>query len=301
MVVGSNPTTPTSFVNDFVNNLLAMIYEQSKDPQMTELLIGGLQIGTPTASQKWVDEFLASRRQGLSIRTFEYYRDILYQFIGTDLTPKGINAWLTSLNVRNAKLNYYQVAKIFCNWLYRSKKINSNPANLVDRPKTSKRLLPAVTAKQLETLIIATDNFRDKCILKLLFDSGCRLSEIVGIKDTDFDWHEGTVTVIGKGNKQRKAPFRKDTEVILKQWFSEHKTFELNKYGVQSMLKRLETKTGIECNAHAFRRGFANALFKKGKSTRVVMELGGWTDIKTVTKYSEQFSQEDALEQYDRG
>ena len=275
-----------------------MVYAQGKQPETTEFLtLGGLQIGTPKATQQWVDEFLASRRQGLSTRTFEYYRDILYQLIGTDLTPKGINAWLTSLNVGNAKLNYYQVTKIFCNWLYRSKKINSSPADLVDRPKIEKKILPAITAEQLDTLLSAADSLRDKCILKLFYDSGCRLSELVGIKDTDFDWKKRTVIVNGKTG-QRKAPFTQDTSKMLQQWFGEHKSFELNKYGVQTMLRRLETKTGIECNAHTFRRGFANAQFKKGLSTRVVMQLGGWSDIKTVEKYSKQFSQEDALDLY---
>ncbi len=301
MVVGSNPTTPTKFVNDFVNNLLAMIYAQNKDPQMTELFFGGLQIGTPTASQKWVDEFLASRRQGLSKRTLEYYRDILSRLIGTDLTPKGINAWLTSLNVDNAKLNYYQVTKIFCNWLYKSKKIAKNPTDLVDKPKTAKRIPPAITINQLVALLTYVDNPRDECLLRFLFDSGCRLSEVVGIRNTDFDWDKWTVTVIGKGNKQRKAPFTKATGKHLQRWFSEHETFELNKYGVQTMLRRLEIKTGIVCNPHTFRRGFANFQLKKGLSTRVVMELGGWSDIKQVEKYSKLFSQEDALEQYDRG
>jgi integrase/recombinase XerD len=301
-VGSSNLPAPTSFVNDFVNKLLAMAYAQNDPEKITELLtIGGLQIGTPTASQKWVDEFLASRRQGLSIRTFEYYRDILYRLIGTDLTPKDINNYLSSLNVGNAKLNHYQVIKVFCNWLCRTKKITKNPIDLVDRPKTSKKLLPAITKEQLATLIKSLDNLRDVCILRLLFDSGIRLSELVGIKDIDFDWDKGTVTVIGKGDKQRKAIFTKDTGELLKQWFSEHETFELNKSGVQSKLKRLEIKTGIDCNPHAFRRGFANNQFKQGLSTRVVMSLGGWSDIKQVEKYSKQFSQEDALEQYDRG
>jgi site-specific recombinase XerD len=276
-----------------------MVYSQGKPQKPTEFMIGGLQIGTPTASQKWVDEFLASRRQGLSDRTFEYYRDILYQFVGTDLTSKAINAWLSSLKVGNAKLNYCQVTKVFCNWLHKSKKIDSNPADLVDRPKIQKKILPAITTEQLDTLLDAAENLRGKCILKLLFDSGCRLSELVGIKDADFDWKKRTVIVSGKTG-QRKAKFGQATSKMLKRWFNAHKTFELNRYGVQSMLRRLEEKTGIECNAHAFRRGFAIAQFKKGLSTKVVMKLGGWEDIKTVDKYSKQFSVEDALEQYDR-
>jgi len=276
-----------------------MVYSQGDPEKATEFMIGGVQIGTPRASQKWVDEFLASRRQGLSDRTSEYYRDILYHFVGTDLTHKAINAWLSSLKVGNARLNYYQVVKIFCAWLLKSGKIKSNPTNLVDRPKTEKKILPAITAEQLDTLLISAENFRDKCILNLLYDSGVRLGELVGIKDTDFDWKKRRVVVDGKTG-QRTAPFTKDTATMLQQWFSAHTTFEVKAYGVQSMLRRLEKKTGIECNAHAFRRGFANAQFRKGLSTKVVMELGGWTDIKTVDKYSKQFSHEDALELYDK-
>ena len=161
--------------------------------------------------------------------------------------------------------------------------------------------MPAITTNQLVALLTYVDNPRDECLLRLLFDSGCRLSEVVGIKDSDFDWDKGTVIVIGKGNKQRKAPFTEATGKHLQRWFREHETFELNKYGVQTMLRRLKIKTGIVCNPHTFRRGFTNTLFRKGKSTKVVMSLGGWSDIKQVEKYSKQFSQEDALEQYDRG
>ena len=96
MVGGSNPLTPTleqtDSVDDLVNTLLATVYYQGKPQKPAEFMIGGLQIGTPTASQKWVDEFPARRRQGLSDRTYEYYRDILYQYVGTDLTSTGINA-----------------------------------------------------------------------------------------------------------------------------------------------------------------------------------------------------------------
>ncbi len=305
-VTGSNPVRPTlgnqESVNDFVNKILAMVYSQGETPKTTEFLtIGRLEIGTPRAKQQWIDDFLASRRQGLSMRTLEFYRDTLYQAIDIELTPKGINNWLTNLDCGNAKLSYYRAIKVFCNWLYKSKKIVKNPISLVDKPKVSKKLLPAITKEQLVTLIYATNNLRDVCILRLLFDSGCRLAEVVGIKDTDFTWDEGTVTVIGKGNKQRKAPFTKETGDLLKKWFSEHKTFELNRAGIQTMLARLEQKTGIPCNAHCFRRGFAIYQLKKGLSTRVVQSLGGWESIAMVAKYSEQLSQEDALEQYDRG
>ena len=288
-------------VNDFVNKLLAMVYSQRNPEEITQYLtIGGLALGTPRAKQQWIDEFFASRRQGLSQRTLEFYRDTLYQAVDIELTSKGINNWLTNLNCGNAKLSYYRAMKAFCNWLYKSKKIVKNPIDLVDRPKVSRKLLHAITEEQLVTLTNAAQNPRDVCILRLLFDSGCRLGELVSIKDTDFDWDRGTVTVIGKGNKQRKAAFTKETGKLLKKWFDKHTPFELSRAGIRTMLARLEKKTGITCNAHCFRRGFAIHQLKRGLSTRVVQSLGGWENVAMVEKYSEQLSQEDALEQYAR-
>jgi len=187
-VAGSRPARPTldnnQSVNDFVNKILAMVHAQENPQEITEYLtLGNLQLGTPRAKQQWIDEFLASRRQGLSMRTLEFYRDCLYQAIDIELTAKGINNWLTNLSCGNAKVNYYRVIKVFCNWLHKSKKILKNPITFVDKPKASKRILPAITVDQLVILVCAVDNLRDRCILRFLFDSGCRLDEVVKIKD----------------------------------------------------------------------------------------------------------------------
>ncbi len=278
-----------------------MIYERNKDPQMTELLIGGLQIGTPKVNQQWVDDFLASRPQNTSQNTLRYYQTCLYPAVGIDLTPKGINNWLTNVTKGNAKLSYYRAIKTFCNWLYKSKKIVKNPIELVGRPKIAKRILPAITPEQLAILVENATTLRDSCFLIFLFDSGCRLSEVAGVNAKDFDFDKGFVTVIGKGNKQRKAPFTKETGGLLQEWFKQHDTFELSSEGISSVLDRLESNTGIICNAHCFRRGFAIHQIKRGLSTRVVQKLGGWENITMVERYSEQLSQDDALEQYDRG
>ena len=278
-----------------------MTQEQYDPEKITQFLkIGGLQVGNPKVTKQWIDDFITNRRQNLSKRTIEFYEDTLRGTVGIELTQQGINTWLTNLKCKNAKLNYYRSMKAFCNWLYKSKKINNNPINLVDKPKTSKPILPAVTASQLQTLLASTTNERDKCILNLLFDSGCRLSEVAGIKTTDFDWTKCQVTVIGKGNKQRKAPFTTQTGVSLKKWFATHATFELKPSGIQNMLELLGKKTGIKCNAHSFRRGFATHQVKQGLSTRVVQSLGGWNSIAMVETYSKQLSKEDALDMYSK-
>ena len=93
--------------------------------------------------------------------------------------------------------------------------MENNPLIRVDKPKPAKRLLPSVTEKDVDTLISTMDNLRDKCIISLLADSGMRLKKPANIKACDIDWSSLTITIIGKGNKQRRAPFTKRTAELL--------------------------------------------------------------------------------------
>jgi site-specific recombinase XerD len=111
----------------------------------------------------------------------------------------------------------------------------------------------------------------------------------------DFNWKEGTVVVLGKGNRYRKCLA---VNGIIRQWFSTHESFEITKCGAQTMLKRLRAESGITCNAHSFRRGFCVHQIKCGLSTRVVQALGGWENITMVEKYSKSLNFDEALSLY---
>jgi site-specific recombinase XerD len=115
------------------------------------------------------------------------------------------------------------------------------------------------------------------------------------VTSSDFNWEEGTVIVLGKGNKYRKALAGNG---LVKEWFSEHDSFEIARGGIQTMLKRLSKETGIHCNAHSFRRGFCVHNVKLGLSTRVVQALGGWEQITMVERYSKSLNFDDALGVY---
>jgi len=122
-----------------------------------------------------------------------------------------------------------------------------------------------------------------------------RLSEVANVKEKDFNWSEGTVTVLGKGNKYRKA-LAGNGEV--REWFSNHHTLEVLPCGIQTMLKRLAQETGIHCNPHSFRRGFCVHQVKSGLSTRVVQALGGWEQLTMVEHYSKSLTFDNALSIY---
>ena len=122
-----------------------------------------------------------------------------------------------------------------------------------------------------------------------------RISEAVSLRAGDFNWEEGTVVVLGKGNRYRKCLAGNG---LIKEWFAEHDSFEIIKSSAQTMLKRLRKESGIACNAHSFRRGFCVHQVKSGLSTRVVQALGGWESITMVERYSRSFDFDGALELY---
>ena len=247
--------------------------------------------------------FINSRREGLSPRTIEFYKSCLTPFVNSyEATSDGINSFLSNLSCGNGKLNYYRAITVYVHWLIREGYIENNPLVRVDKPKPSKRLLPSVTEQDVEILISRVDNLRDKCIISLLADSGMRLNELANIKACDIDWSTLTITIIGKGNKQRRAPFTERTAKLLTNYISDSNTesniWGMRRYGIQTMLKRLQASTGIKCNPHSFRRGMACSLHRKGLSTLDIMHLGGWEDLDMVLKYTRSITFDDCLVHY---
>jgi integrase len=98
----------------------------------------------------------------------------------------------------------------------------------VSAPKTPKKLLPAITEEQLQTLLKHCHCERDKAMLNLLWYSGMRLSEAANVGASDFNWEGGTVVVLGKGNKYRKALAGNG---VVREWFSRHAALEVLRGG----------------------------------------------------------------------
>lgn len=137
--------------------------------------------------------------------------------------------------------------------------------------------------------------------MSLLSDSGMRLSELASIKAGDIDWENYMVTILGRSKKQRKAPFTARSGKLLREWLSGDgygNIWNMRRYGIQTMPKRLPKETGIACNAHTFRRGFACKLHRKGLSTLDIMHSGGWEDLDMLLRYTRSITFEDCLEHH---
>ena len=255
------------------------------------------------ANIDYVNQFLKSRRQGLSPRTMEYYEYCLKPLAQNyQLTPKGINQFLANLSCANAKHAYFRAIRALCNWLYRQGYIKDNPILKVDAPKPTKEILPSLTIEQVEYIIDYADGLQNKVIIALLADSGMRLNELVNLQIDNIDWDTCTVTIWGKGNKQRKAAFTNRTASLLRQWLSENTNssnlWTLRARGIQIMLHRLSKKTGLPCNPHTLRRTFASNLHRKGLDVEHIMRLGGWESLDMVLRYTKSVKFEDSLKLY---
>jgi integrase/recombinase XerC len=173
----------------------------------------------------------------------------------------------------------------------------------VDPPKVNKKLLPWVPEETLSFLIDQATNIRDKAILALFADSGLRLSELASIRLHDIDWSKHLVKVRCKGGKEGLAVFGSRTEELLRQWLAKYNPnggsiFGLKPRGIQAMLWRLQSRTGLKCSAHCLRRSFATILSKRGIDALHIMRLGRWESLAMVDRYTKNVRFEDSLKYY---
>jgi integrase len=122
-----------------------------------------------------------------------------------------------------------------------------------------------------------------------------RRSECARVHSKDFNWNEGTVTILGKGNRFRKA---QGGNGLGKEWFTTHDSLDIGSLGIQTMLQRPGDATGIHCNAHSFRRGFCVQNVKSGLSNKVIQSPGGWESPDMVSHYAATLTFDDALSLY---
>ena len=258
----------------------------------------------------YLEIFLQSRQtRGVSPRTLRYYRERLSKFIArvnyVNADRQDIEKYLNSippnqygLATRHAS---YRAIKVFYRWLSTEYEL-PNPVTGVAAPILGKPILPSLTKEQVKLLIGQAETVRDKAIIALFTESGLRLSELVSISPGNIDWELRIIRIMGKGRKEAYAPYGELTEKYLKSWLSQNKTngniWGLNQWGITSMLRRLETATGLTCNPHTFRRTFACLLRKAGVDTMTIKDLGRWESLEMVQRYTRSVSFQDSLRFY---
>jgi integrase/recombinase XerD len=200
--------------------------------------------------------------------------------------------------------------KSFFNYLIFEDYRNDTPLELIEVPKTGRKLPDTLSTKEIDSLIQAIDlstaeGERNKVMLETLYSCGLRVSELISLKLSDLFFEEGFIKITGKGNKQRFVPVGKSTIKIVTSYVNQirvhltiQKSFEdtlfLNRRGRQltramvfTIIKNLAIKINLNktISPHTFRHSFATHLLENGADLRSIQLMLGHESITTTEVY----------------
>ena len=199
----------------------------------------------------------------------------------------------------------------YFSWLHRRGDLVVDPAARLRAPSAGSRLPRVLEHRELSALLDPADGAvpgavdavraRDDAVLELLYGSGLRVSEVCGLDVGDVDLRAKTVTVVGKGNRQRRLPIHDHCAEAVGRWLSGPRrsmsgpetpsgALLLNargrRLGPRDVRRILDRRSPVPTHPHALRHSFATHLLDGGADLRVVQELLGHSSMQTTQVYT---------------
>lgn len=198
----------------------------------------------------------------------------------------------------------------FFDYLIFEKYREDNPTELIETPKTGRKLPDTLSLEEIDQIIEAIDlshpqGERNKTILETLYSCGLRVTELISLQISDLFFDEGFIRVIGKGDKQRFVPISYETQQFINTYIKHIRchttpikdyedTLFLNRRGKQltrhmifTIIKNLTLEAGIDkkISPHTFRHSFATHLLERGADLRAIQQMLGHESITTTEIY----------------
>lgn len=310
-----------------------------------------------TITEKFIG-YLRFERNASPCTIREYRRDVA-QFMGF-LTPPGEKtlplhevdhkiireyvSWMYDQHFERSSIaRHLATLRTFFKFCIREGVTKQNPARLVSSPRLPKRLPRVLTAEEMNVFLDHVDSLhsgrkgakqptakqreedklmvkRDRAILELLYGSGLRVSELVGLDFINIDWRGQVVRVLGKGRKERIVPYGKKAQEALENYKpareeilerardADHEAFFVTGRGrrlLSGAVRRMVKKYARLCNVnwdlhpHSLRHAFATHLLADGADLRAIQELLGHASLSTTQRYT-QATIEQLLAVYDK-
>jgi integrase/recombinase XerC len=243
---------------------------------------------------------LTVRNYGAELATFQAWKKVEW----TNVDAFHLRAYLVHLNERKYDRPTIHLKmsalRSFFKWLVRSERIKQNPAVGLTLPKKHRKLPKFLTIQQVEALLKAPDNVRDRAIFEVLYSAGLRIHELTGLNDDDLDVLGEVVRVRGKGKKERLAPLGGPAVESLQEYLAFRQRnargpLFVNRFGgrltprsVQRMLKKYLLAVGLDpsLTPHKLRHSFATHMLDAGADLRAVQELLGHANLSTTQIYT---------------
>ncbi len=265
--------------------------------------------------------------RGLSEHTIRAYQRDLEQLAAhlqergtTDvdaLTPRDLRGFLAARHARSSaatRARKLSSVRTFLDWVAERRGDDRNPARALSAPRGSHHLphvLGEREAGRLADVETSADTVRqqilwarDAALVELLYGSGLRVSEAVGLDIAGLDLKTGEVRVTGKGRKERVAPMPRSSVQAMTDWlalrtvlapaldetavFLNNRGGRLSARSVSRLLKRRAGQAGVpkDVHPHALRHSFATHLLQGGADLRSIQEMLGHASLSTTQKYT---------------
>lgn len=224
-----------------------------------------------------------------------YLRQQIVQLHGQGLSSRSLARYLSTV-------------RGFFRFLHQRGLVQQNPAIGLAAPKSGRRLPRALDADQAMQLLDGLDGDdswlarRDHALLELLYSSGMRLSELVGLDLAHLDLKEGLVEVTGKGRKTRLLPVGRQAVQALNKWLglrarcapADQGALFIGRTGRRLSARAVQLRVrqagvgqlGQHLHPHMLRHSFATHLLESSQDLRAVQELLGHADISTTQIYT---------------
>ncbi|WP_240467078.1 site-specific tyrosine recombinase XerD [Comamonas sp. lk] len=202
------------------------------------------------------------------------------------------------------------VLRRYYHWALREKRVSADPTVRLLAAKQAPRMPKTLTQAQVDALLKAPDTdtalgLRDRAMLELMYASGLRVSELVGLCLHELDLRAGVLRVTGKGRKERLVPFGQEAQWWLEKYLQQARAGILGGQRADAVfvtqrgagmsrvmfwviVKKCAQLAGVNSplSPHTLRHAFATHLLNHGADLRVVQMLLGHADISTTTIYT---------------
>jgi integrase/recombinase XerD len=260
----------------------------------------GLAANSIASYQRDLREFARFlRRKGRNVAAAD--REDIRDFLAS-LYRRGLSA-------RSAARHLVSLRNLFKFLLKEGRRL-TDPTREIDAPKIGQSLPKYLTASEVEALLQQPDpstpaGLRDKAMLELLYATGMRVSELIGLRWEDFEVNLGVVRCRGKGSKERLIPVGKSALRAVEDYvrrgrpglakkqdspnlFLNQRGGRLSRVGFWKLLARYGRRAGISTplTPHVVRHSFATHLLERGADLRSIQLMLGHSDISTTQIYT---------------